>query len=346
MIIRQKATIIKDSPSVALSIAPAGNESFVQTYDQASGDYIPDYTLVPLILVPTILVGGTKVTDVESQSWWIVNSDGTQTQVTSGSMGLQLYPAGFPNGLRVARNISSSYPLKLIYRCKVSGVTDSAMITLRTDTVGRPTPMLELDFPETSVWNPFVTDRDKITIHPTVRSFGQSGLTTVWMKVDGNTVRALDPTDPKDAELAIDSSTNALTIDRRWMGEKISLFCRLMDGTTKLREIPVTIRRRIPDFNASIRMSDRFYLNDTSLYAEAMIELKSEGRIADPSKELLITFYDGNTKVGSGNSHSYPIVKGAQSINAAMDIEDRGPMKLLTYQGKYLSYNGKLLGGR
>lgn len=351
MIIRNSTKIIKEYKGLTAALTGADNLPLTQEYDEATGIYFPDRTLLPVIIVPDIREDdGTAVpdTDIATKAWYTVGSDGTETQILSTTPGFELYPTGHTLGLKVKKNISPSTSVGLVFRFTARGFAGMAGATLRTDNNPAPTPDLELDFPAASVWNPFDTDRDTVTVTPTVRDFGHTSLAVEWLKLDGTSWRAINPSDPKDAELELDTATNALTIDRRWMGESISLVCRLSDtgGSTPvvIRERPVTIRRRIPEYTAEIMMSSVFGGSDASVMAQANIRA-GKSRLTDPSKELKLTWYDGNTSVGSGNAHSYK-TGTAEVIDAGLGIEDRGPMKLLTYNGAYLTYDGKLLGGR
>lgn len=336
---------------MTVAIAGSDNMPLTQEYDEATGVYYPDRAVMPLILVPDIREeDGTPVpdTDIAGKAWYLITPDGSETQILSTTQGYELFPSGYPLGLKVSHNIPAGGSLGLVFRFSARGFSGMGKETLRTDNNPAPTPDLELDFPVASVWNPFDTDRDTVTVTPTVRDYGNTSLSVEWLKRDGNAWRAIDPSEPKDSELEYDATTDALTINRRWMGESISVVCRLTDnsGTAPvvLRECPVTIRRRIPEYSAEILMSSVFSDSDTAVLANSDIRV-GKSRVSDPCKELKLTWYNGNTVAGEGNKHSFP-TGSANTIDVGLDIEDRGPMKLLTYNGKYLTYNGKLLGGR
>lgn len=351
MIIRNSAKIIKEQRGLSVSIIGADNVPPTQEYDESTNTWFPDWTLLPLIVVPDIREeDGTLVpdSDLGTKAWYVVNPDGTETQILSTTPGYELFPSGYSSGLKIKKNISVDSPICVVFRFTALGFSGMAKETIRAENNPAPTPDLEIDFPTASVWNPFDTDRDIVTVTPTVRDYGKTNLSVEWLKRDGSNWRAIDPSDPKDAELTFDSATNAVTIDRRWMGESISLVCRLIDNSTTtpiiLRERPLTIRRRIPEYSAEILMASTFSDKDTSVMAQSNIRI-GKTRVADPSKELKLTWYNGNTAIGEGNQQSFP-TKTADTIDAGLGIEDRGPLKLLTYNGAYLTYNGKLLGGR
>ena len=351
MIIRNSAKIIKEQCGLSVSIIGVDNVPFTQEYDEASDTWFPDWTLLPLIITADIKRDdGSQVadSDISTKAWYIINSDGSETQIASTTPGFELFPSGYPLGLKINRNISVDAPISVVFRFRALGFSGMAQESIRAINNPAPTPDLEIDFPTASVWNPFETDRDVVTVTPTVRDYGKTSLSVEWLKRDGANWRSIDPSDPKDAELTIDAATNAVTIDRRWMGESISLVCRLIDNSGSnpviLRERPLTIRRRIPEYNAEILMASTFSEKDASVMAQSNVRI-GKTKISDPSKELKLTWYNGNTIVGEGNKHSFPTGK-SNAIDVGLDISDRGPMKLFTFNGAYLTINGKLIGGR
>ncbi len=349
MIIRQSANLIKSPKSLCVGIKTAGNEPLTQTYDAGTGDWIPDRSLIPLTLVPEISSEGTAVaaSDLSDWSWVWIKNDGTEEQISSTTTGLSPLLTGYPAGLRVALNATANNPIKLRFECRYGNTRGMAEITLRSVTNAAPAPELHLDFPLVSYFNPFDSrDLDKVTITPRVVGYNHADLSVKWMKKDGNTIREIDYTDPKDIELSL-GANDAMTVDRRWMGEEVVLYCRLMKGTTTktmIREIPVTIRRRIPKFDSSLLMANTFGEETTSVFAELAVVMSGK-RIADPSQELLIGWYEGNTNVGNGNSHTFP-VKGKEKVDVGYSVDDRGCLKLFTFNGAYLTFNGNYIGGR
>lgn len=345
----KSAKLLEPSASVSVSIAPAGNLPLTQSYNEATGEYDLDRTMMPLILTPSVFADNKDVSDQtpDSKSWWILEESGNWRMIesTADSTRFELYPAGYPMGIKVKVNSTPDKPIKLRFDVTVSGVRTMEEIALRCESEAAPAPMLELDYPASSAWNPFETGHDKITITPNIRAFGQTGYSVGWMKQDGSTKRAIDPSDPKDAELELNTATNALTIDRRWMGDSITLFCQLKKGSKVIREMPVTIVRRIPEFIEDYICPHQFEESTKSIRAEAYYRIPSTGRIADPSKELIISWYDNKlTVVGTGNSHTYPVT--GDNVSIAADFKDRGCLKLFTVNGAYLTVGGVLIGGR
>ncbi|MDE6754509.1 MAG: hypothetical protein K2J82_07845 [Muribaculaceae bacterium] len=342
-IIRHKANLVKNAPNTSASISPLGSDPLSQVYVEETKEYVPDHTLVPLTLVPEVLADGVDVSSsVTSQSWWKVNLDGSETQITSSTTGYELVAGSTPLRLKLNFNTPSSNPLQLIYRYTAGGLSGTASVTLKTTVNPAPAPVLEIDSDSAVAWNPFNPEsNDTLTITPAITANGHTGLTVRWRKKEGSNLRAIDTTDPKDIELSF--SGNALKINRRWMGNRLSVVCELLKGSTVISQIPVTVSRRIPDFKARLRMSSIFSEADSKVYGKA--EITTGGNVlANPSQEIRITWYESNAAVGEGNSHEYS-VKGKSEVPAGMSVEDRGAWCLaVDGDGKYLTdADGKYL---
>lgn len=335
-IIRHKATLITSGKSLTVTVSAAGNDPLSQTYDEETSAYIPDRTLLPLTLVADVAVDGKDATaDITSQSWWRIKEDGTSEQITSTTAGHELV-AGNPLRLRVKTNTPSGTAAKYIYRVTALGVSSEADIVLRTAINPRPAPELEIDAASAVAWNPFDDEsKDIMTITPTVRAHGHTGLSTRWRKIDGTTRRAIDSADPKDIELTV--SGTAIKINRRWMGSRVSLVCELIKGGNVIATKGVTVSRRIPDYETQVRSSSIYSDADSKVYAKAEIKVNPGGVVANPDKELLITWYEGTAVVGTGVGHEYN-VGGKASVDVGMSVDDRGAWCLaVDADGAYLT---------
>ena len=347
MRIKMSTAVVTGAPTLAVSVAPVGARNTTQSYDEASGEYIPDRLLAPTILDPTVMSGDKDVRDEVSAKGWYVLDSGKETQITSATSGFELYPSGYPLGIKVLRNVSPDKPLILLFKVTARGITTMSQVSFRTDVIQALTPDLELDFPASSAWNPFYTDRDTVVITPTVRDFGHTDLSIHWLKQAGTTWREIDTSDPEDCELDLDPVTMALSINRRWMGEELFLRCELRKDGEMIRCKNVSMRRRIPGINRlDARYSHYISDDDTDIYCEADIELESMGRVANPSKEFLINWLNGTSSFGTGNSATYKRKKGEKIPDLAMEVNDRGPLCLFTVNGQYLTVGGTLIGGR
>lgn len=327
-----------------MSISPAGNEPLNQLWDEEAGEFVPDRSMIPLILVPTVMHGGDEVdpSEVEGREWVRVGTDGSETQVTDSMAGHTLYPTGYPLGLKLTGNNGTGQVARYIFRVRARGVAGFCTVTLRTNTGAAAKPGVELDCPSAVAWDPFVTTRDRLVITPTVKARGKT-VSVQWRKIENGTRRVISATDPADAEMSVDLTTGALTIDRRVMGRGVAVVCELYmirTGTTPVLvdEKTVKVVRRIPEYRVEVKAGQYFSGDDGTVRAEAVVRKHPVGVVADPSAELLLEWYDGTRKVGEGNWHDYP-VRGRESADIGLEEpRDRGPWCLATDgDGAYLT---------
>lgn len=323
--IKRKAILRKNIQALSVSISPAGNEPLDQYYDEQSAAYVPDRSLIPLILVPSLMMDGRDVSaEYTERAWYRITAAGAEEQITASTPGHTLYPTGYDLGLKISANTPYDTAAKYVFRCRAKGSPGMATITLRTGAAVAAKPSLELDCPAAQTWNPFVTTADTLTITPKVFARGKT-CTVKWKRILANgTRRDLILTDPEDCELSLNTTTGALTINRRLMGHRAALVCELYVGTSKVDEKPVTISRRIPQYREDCKTNTYFTPSDTSVFAQAQITAQPGGVLADPSAELLIAWFDGSTRVGEGNTHLFP-ARGKESIDIGMEVTDRGP---------------------
>ena len=341
--IRHTAVIQKEERALTVSIGPAGNEPLNQTWDEESGEHLPDRSLVPLILDGRAMLDGEDVSgDYEERGWWRVEADGSETQVTASLPGHTLWPTGYPLGLKLTGNVAAGGTVKYVLRVKARGVPGMGFVSLRTNTGASAKPSVELDCPSGVAWDPFTTDRDTLVITPTVRSRGKT-TAVQWKKVVNGVRRVINIADPADAEIkGVGLTTHALTLDRRVMGSRVTLVCELY--VTKAGETPtlvdekaVTVTRRIPPYREGIKADAYFGGDDSTVRAEAVVSKEPGGVIADPSAELVLGWYDGSTKAGEGNWHDFA-VKGKEKADIGLEVTDRGPWCLaVDGDGAYLT---------
>lgn len=332
--IRHTSLLISEPEGITAAIEAADNLPLTQYYDEAGKEYVPDFTLTPLTLDVALDGGGEPLT---GRAWYEKQTDGTLRQISSGD-GYTLYPTGFAEGIRLSKNLPAGTSLTLVYEARRGNARGWAQVTLRCENAVSPMPKLTLDIPAHVAWNPFDNTMDEITITPAVIDYGRQ-TALEWKKIDGGVRRAIDLNDPRDIECRSLSASGALRINRRWMGSQLTLVCELYtveDGVrTKVAECPVTMRRRIPPRKERVIAASEFSGDVSSVYAKAEITIPTGGIISDPQQELLMSWYDGNTKVGEGASHDYP---KADSIDIGLDVADRGAWCLATdSDGAYLT---------
>lgn len=340
--IRHTSVLHKDLSGLGVTISPADNVPLHQIFDEETQSYIPDHSLIPLILVPELQYEGADVSaEYEERGWWRINASGAEEQITASTPGHTLYPSGYPLGLKISANLPSSQCWKYVFRVKAKGVRGSDTVTLRTNMAASAIPTVELDCPSALNWDPFVTGHDTLVITPLVHPRGKS-CTVRWRKIENGIKRTIVYTDYEDLELSLPAYTppsgssqlttynsQPIAINRRWMGDSVSLVCELLVAATIMDEKYVTVNRRVPPHRDGILANTFFGAGDTIHHAKIQVFKEPGGLITDPSAELKIDWYDCDTSspvfVGSGNTHDFPLSSSAAKKNIAVEVTDRGP---------------------
>lgn len=344
--IRHVSTIHKDLSGLAVSVTPADNIPLNQYFDEESQAYIPDHTMIPLILTPEVQYEGEDVSaEYEERGWWRISASGVEQQITASTAGHTLYPTGYPLGLKISSNIPSGETWQYIFRVKSRGVRGSATVSLRTSIAASATPSLELDCPPSVLWDPFDTAHDIRVITPVIHARGKT-CTLRWKRIVAGVRRAINPDSPLDFECSFPSGSGQtadgsqtsgsgkIQVNLRWMGAGITLVAELLVGSKIVDEKYVSFTRRIPPYRAEILSNTHYGAGDTLLYARALIKKEPGGGIiSDPTQELRIDWYDCDPAtpvlVGSGTSHDFPLDPDAATKKTGIEVSDLGPWKRL-----------------
>lgn len=334
--VKRSAYRLHEGHSYSCAIQVAGNTPLNQTYVQGTGSYDFDRTMINVTVTPVITCDGTDLdlSRLSSKSWYEIATDGTETQITSSTPGYELYPSGYPCGLRIKKNGN----IKLLFRARHDKTLITATVEAREMTAADPLLELELDAPSSQLWNPFVTGHDTLTITPRAHRSGKTvaGTSYTWKRLRGTSWTEIKPyvigdstTEPLDCDISINSTTGALTIDRRYMGENARLQCTATapDGMERTAEVSIT--RRIPAVTVDTIMSAYLPGDGEPLHAEAYIRYEGGNRIADPSAQFLISWHLGNSTTPVGYGNSIDLYTTADSLDVGMGIEDRGALGAL-----------------
>lgn len=350
--IRRTAHRIHEGHNYSCSISAVGNTPLNQTYVQSTAEYDFDRTLVPVTVTPSITCDGSDLdlTQLSSKAWYEVASDGTETQITSSTAGFTLYPTGYPCGVQIKKNGE----VRLVFRAKHDRSSIFATITARELTAADPVLELELDAPSAQAWNPFVTNADALVITPRAHRSGTTVAATYkWQRLRDGVWKDIKPyvigdttTEPLDCDVSINTTTGALTIDRRFMGDSAFLRCTAThNGDTRTAEASIT--RRIPDVEADTLMSTYLPDEGQTIRAEAYIRYRGGNRIADPSKEFMISWFVNGATTPAGYGNSINLRSAGDSMTVEMGVEDRGALKALTDSdgAVFTDSDGKILFG-
>ncbi len=339
---------------IVRSIEPIGSVPSAQMYDSESGEFTPDYTLVPLVLKPSVSVydpsGKIESGDVTSALtncvWYEIDgtgsSDPTPVAISSGTD----YTIGVNHMLYVKKNVSANKQITLRFeadyndtRCSPTQINHISMnyVVECTHATTAP-PVLDVDCPDTFVYNPL---RDNPTIVINARLMhGLVQLTTdvgiVWEKKrsDGSWT-TLGSDQYLDLGFSLNSNGNQLTQDMSLMGERLDLRIRATypNMPTLGNGNPVkfiTLKRRVPTYEEDFFGVPSNVDSDVDTIYPKLLVNDHHGRLIHP------TGYPGGTIQTVGE------VQKAVSING--DVDDIDSLShLAEIDGTHISpYLGEL----
>ncbi len=330
--VKRTAYRLHEGHTYSCAIGPVGNVPLNQTYLQSANEYDFDRTAVPVTVSPSITCDGNDLdlTQLTGKAWYEVAADGTETQITSANTDYTLYPTGYPCGIQIKKNGDVS----LVFRAKHWSVSITGRVSAKKQTAAEPQLELELDAPTSQVWDPFSSTGDApLVITPRAHRAGKTVTATIkWQRLDNGTWRDVNPyvvgdttTNPFDSDVEIDSTTGALTVYRRFMGESSFFRCFATHGGST-RTADVSITRRIPEYRAETLMSAYMPDKGDNYHAEAYIRYAGGGRIANPSQELNIEWYVNDSTTAAGQGNSIDIRSTGDQVDVEMTVEDRGAL--------------------
>lgn len=350
----------------SVSIAVVDNVPDRQDYNSDTNDYTPDYTLSPLVLQPTVgiidkdetLTSGAVNQSLTNIAWYEIGTDGTKTAILDTNTDYQVTRSGANAGmLKVMKNAQPKAPIKLQFECdyldtrlnQTSHFIKTHLVICDNST--QYTPMLVLDAPDHSLYNP-LRDDSIYTINASLRlgtkECAVENRKFVWeIKREDGTYSEAGSDTTLDYDVMVSDDGVTCTIDKDLMGSEIVIRCRAKysgdgnpDGVDLSSASPskeVTITRRIPSYDYDIaNLPTNLTAGLLYISPEANI-WDSQGVIPDPETDLMPIWYAA-TNVSSG-SPSYSMVgigmnptlstsKVSTSLGGlyALDVVDCGPL--------------------
>lgn len=230
--------------SVTARLEPVGTLTGSQIYDASGGSsYTPDWSLLPCPLGLVFdYVAGTSDPGAQiptqadlladtSGGWYYIDGSNTEQPVNFATSTMFAAVSGNPHQIQVKGNLTPDVSLTVIYRGTLNRKGQSqdiyAAFPLRCRSASLPQPRLDLDMPDTWIFNP-VRDRRE-TQRMTARLL-QAGRTFTpgtdcafyWEIWDGSQWIALDPNEITGAEF------NFVGTDKSKLDITLSM---LQDGT-------------------------------------------------------------------------------------------------------------------
>lgn len=298
-----------------------------QTYDADSGEFSPDYSLVPICIKPIIgiidrdriLTNGSVNAQLADVSWRRV-IDGVEEKALESTAGkYTITTSGDENGkLLWYINAAPLKPILLRFKAtymdprtgQIYNIVEDISITCRNAT--HYIPVLQISG-GSSYYNP-TRDGDKQTITASLRlgteECGASKRAFVWEIARSNGYFTEVTAD--DLELKISSDGATATLDRSLMGEQITIRCRAKysaagnPSAVQLTDASpskvITIARRIPPIDVEVLDAVDNLQPGTRNFSPRAYIYDNVGEIPNPAKDILPIWYFGT------NSHTKSIV--------------------------------------
>lgn len=332
-----------------------------QTWSADTGEFTPDYTLTPLVLMPRCnatdpdryVASGSVNAGLTNMKWYEIQ--GTQrTLIEAGNANYEITTEGENKGqIKVKRNSSVVTPLGLEFYAEYADPRGSGQVyVFRLSTVVPvsdatvPAPVLLIDSPATVVWNPLR--------QPSERTFtarvlaGDTDVTAssavAWHRVLDDTGAEELITGEGDNDWEVVSVDGPqLTIDMDYIGEGMTYVCRATYDGQEAEAVTTTVVRRIPKVEADWKGTPTAVPGGTTVVSPRPIVRDTMGILADSVaaewlRFLWLTKAKGAstfTQVAEGASPTIPFTDG---MTLCLDVEDRGPMVVIVDDdGSYIT---------
>nr|DAT75155.1 MAG TPA: hypothetical protein [Caudoviricetes sp.] len=313
---------------VSKSMILVGGVPNKQTYDADSGEYAPDYSLVPLCIKPVIgiidrdriLTSGCVNSQLTDVSWRrVINGVPESAALESTAGKYVITTSGDDNGkLLWYINAQPQAQITLNFRAsyldsrtgQVYNINQDISIVCSNATHYIPTLLLSSG---SRYYNP-CRDEDSQTIKASLRLGTEECSTSkrafVWEMARSSGYFSAITAD--DLEIKISADGTTATLDRSLMGEQITIRCRAKyspSGNPSAVQLTdaspskvITISRRIPPIDAEILGTvDNLEPGTRNINPSAYL-YDNVGEIPNPTKEILPLWYFAT------NSHTKSIV--------------------------------------
>ena len=347
------------------SIEVVGSVPTKQIYQSVTGEYLPDYTLTPLVLMPicnavdydAVSKSGRINSSLTNMVWY--ERIGTERTPISNGTGYTIVMDGNDKGkITVKKNVQPLVPVTLEFRAeyidpRTQQVFKYQMSVLVTSSeMSDVAPNLVIDSPDTMNWNPV---REEGTLHTiTAKAFLGNDEVTDKCKFfffKGEDMKPI--TDGSDDWEFVSKTNNSLTIDKNYIGDGetyLVKFSYSKEGTPSdtpdenLDGKRTTIVRFIPKFecdwegvptgvNGGIQ-----YIYPTPIVTDPM-------GIVDLPEEMF-RFYWNVRKKGTSEyvrvaDCKNPRIEVSDGMSLQLEVEDRGALCYVMDEGKMVCSDGK-----
>ena len=336
-----------------------GSVAARQSYDSATEEYAPDYTLTPLVLYPRCTAtdpdkytkSGVVNASLTNMHWY-ERIGGTRTEITASNANYIITQSGDQKGqIQVKKNSSVLNPTTLEFEAEYADTRTGQVFKFRLSQVvicndqTDAAPTLSIDSPSTLEWNP-VRQQKQQAITATLMS-GNTDVTDsentafFWYRLNGTSLEQItDGGGDNDWEV-VSIDGNKLVIDRDFIGEEQTYVCRAhysADGTAPSAPsvsdptASTVIRRRIPKVECDWQGVTQGVPGGTSVILPEGFVRDTLGVIEDPEEWFKFIWYTkakgaaNYTKAAVGRTPRIPFTDG---MMLQLEVEDKGPQAII-----------------
>ena len=361
---QQKRLDIRFAPlCTSASLEVVGSVPRRQTWSADTGEFTPDYTLAPLVLMPRCTAtdpDGTTSAQVvnaalTNMKWY--ERQGTQrTLIETGNADYEIVQDGDTKGqIKVKRNSSVVSPLTLEFTAEYADPRGSGQLyAFRLSTVipvsdaTDAAPVLTVDSPSTSVWNPLRQPSER-TLTARVMAGGTdvtaSEETTVsWYRVVEDTGEEELITGEGENDWEVVSVGGAtLAIDMDYIGQSMTYVCRATYDGRECEAVVTTLVRRIPKVEVDWEGAPTAVPGGTTAISPRPIVRDTVGIVADDVAAEWLRFLwlvkaKGASSFTQAAEGASPTIAFTDGMTLRLDVEDRGPMAVVVDDdGSYIT---------
>lgn len=296
---------------------------------------------------------------------WHEVENGTRTQIIAGNANYVITTEGKEKGkILVKRNVMPMQPVTLEFRGEYVERSGERMIfqyryLIRCVDGSEAVPVLSIDSPSGGLdWNP-IREVTNQTITAKMIA-GDKDVTDLencklwWYRILSTGALEEVKADGENDYEVESISKDTLTINRDKMGETITYIVK--GSYAREGEAPstpddsigyatTTIRRKIPAIEVDWKGLPDEVPQGTEYINPIPVINDTKGIISNPEKHFKVSWYRKETNGALtllSNSWT-PKLPYSGGMNLVMDIEDSGPLCIVTYNGKVVTSRGKVV---
>lgn len=352
---------------ISASLEVVGSVPRRQTWSADTGEFIPDYTLTPLVFMPRCTAtdpDGTTAAQVVNTSLtnmkWYERQGTQRTLIETDNADYEIAQEGEMKGqIKVKRNSSVVNPLTLEFTAEYADPRGSGQVyVFRLSTVipvsdaTVPAPVLLIDSPATVVWNPLRQSSGRTFTARVLAGDTDvtASATIAWYRILEDTgAEELITGDGENDWEVVSVDGPQLTIDMDYIGDGMTYVCRATytpqggGAAVEAEAATTTVIRRIPKVEADWEGTPTAVPGGTTAISPRPIVRDTMGILADSVvaewlRILWLTKAKGASTFTQAAEGASPTIPFTDGMTLRLDVEDRGPMAVIVDDdGSYIT---------